>query len=109
MFDYDQKTGKTKLLQTLPTLPNECVADSIAACIKLHPEGKLLYASNRGHDSIASYRVHEDGTLTPLRIQKAGGKTPRDFNITPDGNFLLAGFQDSNELISSPSTARTGS
>ena len=99
VFDYDQKTGKTKLLQTLPTLPNECVADSIAACIKLHPEGKLLYASNRGHDSIASYRVHEDGTLTPLRIQKAGGKTPRDFNITPDGNFLRAGFQDSNELI----------
>lgn len=99
VFEYDQKTGKAKLLQTLPTLPDECAGDSIAACIKLHPDGKLLYASNRGYDSITSYRVHEDGTLTPLRIQKTGGKTPRDFNITPDGNFLLSGFQDSNELI----------
>lgn len=99
VFSYDGETGHAKLLQTMPTLPNECVADSIAACIKLHPDGKLLYASNRGHDSIASYRVHGDGTLTPLSIQSAGGRTPRDFNITPDGNFLLSGFQDSNELI----------
>ena len=98
-FDYDAKTGRAKLLQTLPTLPNECAGPSIAACVKLHPEGTLLYASNRGHDSIAGYRVHGDGALTPLRIQKAGGRTPRDFAITPDGDFLLAGFQDSNELI----------
>jgi len=99
VFSYDGETGRTRLLQTLPTLPNECVADSIAACVKLHPSGKLLYASNRGHDSIASYRVHADGMLTPLSIQPAGGRTPRDFNITPDGEFLLSGFQDSNELI----------
>ncbi len=98
-FSYDGATGRAKLLQTLPTLPNGCVADSIAACIKLHPDGKLLYASNRGHDSIASYRVHGDGMLAPLSIQPAGGRTPRDFNITPDGEFLLSGFQDSNELI----------
>jgi 6-phosphogluconolactonase len=98
-YAYDSETGAAKFLQALPTLPNECVSDTIAACIKLHPNGEFLYASNRGHDSIASYRVHKDGTLTPLGIQKAGGKTPRDFNITPDGKFLLAGFQDSNELI----------
>ena len=87
------------LLQTLPTLPNECVADTIAACIKLHPTGEFLYASNRGYDSIASYRVQKNGTLTPLGIQKTNAKTPRDFNITPDGKFLLCGFQDSHELI----------
>ena len=98
-YAYESETGSAKLLQSLPTLPNECVADTIAACIKLHPNGEFLYASNRGHDSIASYRVHKNGTLTPLGIQKAGGKTPRDFNITPDGKFLLSGFQDSNELI----------
>ncbi len=99
VFSYDGETGRAKLLQTLPTLPNECVVNTIAACIKLHPNGKLLYASNRGHDSIASYRVHSDGMLTPLSIQPAGGRTPRDFNITPDGKSLLCGFQDSNELI----------
>ena len=99
VYAYNSETGTAKFLQALPTLPNECVADSTAACIKLHPNGEFLYASNRGHDSIASYRIHKDGTLTPLAIQKAGGKTPRDFNITPDGAFLLCGFQDSNELI----------
>lgn len=98
-YAYDSGTGAAKFLQSLPTLPNDCVADTTAACIKLHPNGEFLYASNRGYDSIASYRVHKDGTLTPLAIQKTGGKTPRDFNITPDGKFLLSGFQDSNELI----------
>ena len=43
--------------------------------------------------------MNEDGTLSPLAIMQTGGKTPRDFNITPDGKFLLGGFQDSNELI----------
>ena len=99
VYAYDSETGAAQFLQTLPTLPNDCVPETISACIKLHPNGKFLYASNRGYDSIASYRVQPDGTLTPLSIQQAGGKTPRDFCITPDGKFLLSGFQDSNELI----------
>ncbi len=99
VYAYDSESGIAKFLQALPTLPNECVEDTISACIKLHPTGEFLYASNRGYDSIASYRVHQDGTLTPLGIMKTEGKTPRDFNITPDGLFLLSGFQDSNELI----------
>jgi 6-phosphogluconolactonase len=99
VYAYDSETGSAKFLQAMPMLPNECVDETIAACIKLHPNGEFLYASNRGHDSIASYRVHKDGKLTPLSIMKAGAKTPRDFNITPDGKFLLSGFQDSNELI----------
>ncbi len=98
-YAYDGRSGTARFLQALPTLPNECVTDSTAACVKLHPGGEFLYASNRGHDSIASYRVHRDGTLTPLSVMKTGGKTPRDFNITPEGGFLLGGFQDSHELI----------
>ena len=99
VYAYDSATGNATFLQTLPTLPNDCVLNTTAACIKLHPSGEFLYASNRGHDSIASYRVHADGKLTPLSIMQAGAKTPRDFNITPDGKFLLCGFQDSDELI----------
>ena len=99
VYAYDGETGHAKFLQALSTLPNDCVLNTTAACIKLHPNGEFLYASNRGHDSIASYRVHKDGTLTPLSILQANAKTPRDFNITPDGKFLLCGFQDSNELI----------
>lgn len=98
-YQYDPESGASKFLQSLPTLPNECVEDSTAACIKLHPGGEFLYASNRGYDSIASYRVHADGTLTPLGIMKTEGKTPRDFNITPEGDFLLTGFQDSDFLV----------
>ena len=99
VYAYDSAIGSAIFLQSLPTLPEDCVVESIAACIKLHPGGAFLYASNRGHDSIASYRVQEGGTLSPLAILSTGGKTPRDFNITPDGKFLLSGFQDSNELI----------
>ncbi len=99
VYAYDSETGAAQFLQTLPTLPNDCVPETISAGIKLHPNGKFLYASNRGYDSIASYRVQPDGTLTPLSIQQTSGKTPRDFCITPDGKFLLSGFQDSNELI----------
>ena len=99
VYAYDSATGNATFLQTLPTLPNDCVLNTTAACIKLHPSGEFLYASNRGHDSIASYRVHADGKLTPLSILKANAKTPRDFNITPDGKFLLCGFQDSDELV----------
>ena len=99
VYAYDGETGRATFLQALSTLPNDCVLNTTAACIKLHPNGEFLYASNRGHDSLASYRVHKDGTLTPLSIMKANAKTPRDFNITPDGKFLLCGFQDSNELI----------
>lgn len=99
VYSYNSETGAAEFLHSLPTLPNDCVTNTIAACIKLHPGGEFLYASNRGHDSIASYRVQKDGTLAPLAIQKTGGKTPRDFNISPDGEFLLSAFQDSNELI----------
>lgn len=99
VYDYDAETGSLTFLQVLPALPEDCGVDSIAACIKLHPNGKFLYTSNRGHDSIALFHVLADGTLSPVAIQSAGGKTPRDFCLTPDGEFLLSGFQDSNELI----------
>lgn len=98
-FAYDASSGAAELLQRVSTLPEGFEGESIAACVKLHPNGRLLYASNRGHDSIACYRVLENGTLERLFIQPLGGRTPRDFNLTPEGNFLLAGLQDSNELV----------
>ncbi|MPM69449.1 6-phosphogluconolactonase [bioreactor metagenome] len=99
VYDYRSETGTAKFLQTLSTLPAGCGDETIAAGIKLHPSGKFLYASNRGYDSIAVYRVRDDGLLDPPAIIKTGGRTPRDFCLTPDGEYLLSGFQDSNELI----------
>jgi 6-phosphogluconolactonase len=98
-FDYDSRTGGARLLQTVSTLPPGCEAESIAACVKLHPNGELLFASNRGHDSIAAYRVDEGGLLALIHVVSSGGRTPRDFDISPDGEFLIAGNQESDELV----------
>ena len=99
IYDYDTTTGNAVLLQVISTLPEGEAGNNIAACIRLHPNGRLLYASNRGHDSIAIYRIEENGLLTLLRVQKTGGKIPRDFDITPKGEYLIAGHQESHELI----------
>ncbi|HRX58857.1 MAG TPA: lactonase family protein [Eubacteriales bacterium] len=107
-FAYNSETGTARLLQRISTLPDGFTGGSIAACIKLHPNGKLLYTSNRGHDSIACYRILNDGTLERLFVQPLGGRTPRDFNLTPEGNFLLAGLQDSNELVRFAVDGETG-
>ncbi len=99
VYEYDEQSGAAKLLQTISTLPERDGAESIAACIRLHPNGRLLYASNRGHDSIAVYRVGENGLLTLLHVKKTGGRIPRDFNITPAGDYLIVGHQESHDLV----------
>ena len=99
VYDYDSREGGAKLRQTISTLPDGCKVPNTAAGIKLHPAGKHLFASNRGDDSIAVYAVEPDGTLTLCGIFSSGGKTPRDFDITPDGAFLIVGNQDSDALV----------
>ncbi len=107
-YDYDASSGAARLLQTVSTLPDGCKTPSTAACVKLHPSGRLLFASNRGHDSLAIYQVLADGTLKESRIHLLGGKTPRDFDITPDGAQLLCALQDSDELILFDIDSETG-
>ena len=99
VYEYDDKTAAVKLLQTISTLPEACAVESIAACVKLHPNGRFLYTSNRGHDSIAVYAVDSEGLLSPPFFQPTGGRTPRDFDISPSGEFLIAGNQESDELV----------
>jgi len=66
----------------------------------VHPSGKFLYASNRGHDSIAVFGIDEKkGTLAFIERQPAQGRTPRNFAIDPTGNFLMAANQDSDNLV----------
>lgn len=69
------------------------------AHIHLHPSGRFLYASNRGHNSLAVFAVATDGTLTPRGHVPSGGRTPRNFAITPNGRFLIAANQDSDNLV----------
>lgn len=100
-YRYDQETGKTTLLQMLPTIPPDVnPASTSTSAIKIHPNGRLLYVSNRGHDSLATYRVDaETGMLECIAIQPTGGRIPRDFEITPDGRYLIAAHQSGNDVV----------
>jgi len=69
-----------------------------AAALKLTADGKILMASNRGHDSIAFYAVQEDGTLRLKNIAKLTGAFPRDFALMPGEKFMVVGHKMSNEI-----------
>ena len=82
-------------------LPEGCTLkpiDTKAAAIKLTADGKLLMASNRGHDSIAFYAVNDDGTLTLKNVAKLTGKFPRDFELMPGEKCMVVGHKMSNEI-----------
>jgi len=69
-----------------------------AAAIRLTADGRILMASNRGHDSIAFFAVGEDGTLTPRNVAKLAGRFPRDFELMPGEKFMIVGHKMSNEI-----------
>ena len=96
-FDYDASAGKLTPKQTLATLPDgvSVKPEYSTAEVQVHPTGKFVYGSNRGHDSITVFKVNDDGTLTWLDNTPSGVKTPRGFGIDPSGKFLLVGGQDS--------------
>lgn len=99
-FAFDSKTAAFTTLQTLSTLPKDFTAPNDTAEIVVHPSGKFLYASNRGHDSIVVFAIDTaKGTLTPAGDFSTQGKTPRNFALDPSGNFLLAANQESNNIV----------
>ncbi len=112
-FTYDAERGVLKTLATSPatvsTLPANFAGSNTTAEIRVHPSGKFVYGSNRGHDSIAIFAVDQaTGSLRPIGHQPTGGKTPRNFNIDPDGKFLLAANQDSDSIHVFRIDANTG-
>ena len=91
--------GRLVERQTVSTLPEAFDGNNSTAEIALHPGGKFLYGSNRGHNSIAVYAVNgETGKLQPVEHEPTRGETPRNFAITPDGKLLLAANQNSNTV-----------
>jgi 6-phosphogluconolactonase len=97
---YDSKSGAFSTIQTLSTLPKDFAGENSTAEIVVHPSGKFVYASNRGHDSIAVFTIAEaKGTLTPSGIFPTQGKTPRNFALDPSGKFLLAENEESNNIV----------
>jgi 6-phosphogluconolactonase len=99
-FDYDPKRGALHPFQTISTLPRDFGGDNIAAEVAVHPSGKFLYASNRGHNTIAVFRIDPaTGMLTAVEYQSSWGKTPRHFAIDPTGRWLLAADKDSDRIV----------
>jgi 6-phosphogluconolactonase len=100
VFSYQPKTGTLTSLQTISALPKDFSGHKEAAEIAVHPSGKFLYTSNRGHDSIAVFAIDEKkGTLKSLGQVLTGGKTPRHFAIDPTGAYLLAENEESNNIV----------
>jgi len=96
-------------VQTLDTLPSDFHDFSKASAIKISADGNLLFTSNRGHDSIATFAVDTaTGKMERLAISKLAGKSPRDFEFMPGEKFLLAGHENSNELMSYAFDRATG-
>ena len=99
-FQYDAAKGSMTEVQTLTTQPEPFTGAKSGAEIAVHPNGKFLYASNRGPDSIAIFRIDEKtGKLTALERVPTQGKTPRNFAIDPTGKYLFAANQDSDNVV----------
>jgi 6-phosphogluconolactonase len=98
-FSFDADSGKLTPVQTISTLPKDFKGTSYTAEVVVHPTGKLLFGSNRGHNSIASFVINDMGHLTATRHQAKGIKTPRNFAVDPTGTFLLVGNQDSDSIV----------
>jgi 6-phosphogluconolactonase len=99
-FAYESVSGVLKKIQTITTLPKDFDGSNTCAEVRVHPSGKFLYGSNRGHDSIVVYRINlTDGTLTYVEHETADIKTPRNFNIDPTGKFCLVANQGKDSIV----------
>ncbi len=107
-YHYDAERGVLKPFQTVSTLPEGFSAQNSCADIEITKDGKFVYASNRGHDSIAGFSVDpSNGKLTSIG-QFSTGKTPRSFNLSPDERFVVAAGQRSNDLTTYRRDPKTG-
>ena len=110
-FRYNSESGQLGELQTISTLPfGESVKPGYSTAeIAIHPNGKLLFGSNRGHDTIAVFSISQiDGKLRYIQNVSTGGKTPRNFAIDPTGEFLLAANQNTGSIVVFRIDAETG-
>lgn len=100
LFSFKRVENKFDLLEIQPSLPADFGKTPSGAAIRIHPNGKFIYVSNRGHDSIGIFRFDlASEKLTLIGHESCGGKTPREFNIDPTGQWLLVANQDSHNIV----------
>jgi 6-phosphogluconolactonase len=101
-LEYDAEKGILKKVQTISTLPKGAKKEDSysTAEVQVHPSGKFLYGSNRGHNTIAAFAIDpKTGELTLIGHQGKRVKTPRNFGIDPTGTYLLVGNQDGGNIV----------
>ena len=98
-FGYDGKRGTLTQMQTIATLPADFKGESSTAEIFVHPNGRFLYGSNRGHDSIAVIAINPVGKMTMVETVSTQGQVPRGFAIDPTGGYLVVANQKSDNLV----------
>jgi 6-phosphogluconolactonase (cycloisomerase 2 family) len=96
---FDADTGELRPLHVIPTLPPNFTGNSRAAGIAIDSAGRKLYTSNRGHDSIASFRLDGGGLPAFVAAQPTLGRTPRFLTLSPDGRLLFALNEDSDTIV----------
>jgi 6-phosphogluconolactonase len=99
-FAFDEASGAIREVNTVSTLPAGYSGRNSTADVHVHPNGKFVYGSNRGNDSIAIFAVDEGtGKITPIGHQSTQGAVPRNFNLDPTGRLLLAANQNSDTIV----------
>jgi 6-phosphogluconolactonase len=99
-FRFDAEKGAMVEVQTVSTLPDGFDERSYAADIHVHPSGRFVYGSNRGHDSIAIFAIDEgSGELSTIGFVPTGGSVPRGFALDPAGSFALVANQNSDNIV----------
>ena len=108
---YTRAAGSGALteLQRISTLPDHFEGKSYCADIHVSPDGRFLYGSNRGHDSIVIYAIDADsGRLTLVGHEATRGEFPRNFMISPNGNYLYVANQNSDNIVAFQRDAKSG-
>jgi 6-phosphogluconolactonase len=97
VFDV-AKSGELSEIQTLSTIPADFTGKNYCADIHLSKNGKFVYGSNRGHNSIVTFKIGTDGKVTVAGHTSCGGEWPRNFVLDPTGKYLIAGNQNSGNI-----------
>lgn len=109
VLNYDKTEGSFTQKQKVSTLPKDFDGENGGAAIRISNDGRYLYASNRGHNSIAVFAVAEDGlSIDSIQIISTEGDFPRDFALSPDNNYLVAANQNSDNLTLYRRDSETG-
>jgi 6-phosphogluconolactonase len=106
-LSWDAKAGTLTPMGSVSTTPAGVKTDSTAE-IAVHPSGRFVYGSNRGHDTIGAFSVGADGALTPVEFESTRGKIPRNFALDPSGRWLIAANQRSSTLAVFSIDQKTG-